>query len=479
MRALLFMAYIKGEAVTQGSLFPVSLDELIPADHPVRVIAAYVDSLALDALGFSKAVAKATGRPPYDPADMLKLYVYGYLHRVRSSRRLEAECQRNVEVMWLLSRLTPDFKTIAEFRRLNGKAFTAVCRRFVQFCRHAGLIAGELIAIDGSKFQAASSRKQYTSAARLMQQQAALDKQIASYLTQLDHSDKAEADTVVDRSAVHAALQQLQAKQETVTEQHAFLQQHGLTQYIHTEPDARMMRHAHGKMTAYNVQTAVDTQHGLVVHHDVTQDACDSRQLLPMAQATKVVLQQDALTVTADAGYSNGEQFQACDDQQIEAFVPANRAVNHQDNSSHFQKEAFTYYADSDSWRCPNQCTLTRKQMNKGSVIYAASASDCSRCPLKAQCTSAAQRFISRHAHEAAFDRMTTRLQARPDMMRWRRQTVEHPFGNIKQWIMGNGRFLLWGLRGASTEMALAITAYNLKRTINILGVTHMMALLA
>lgn len=217
MRALLFMAYIKGEAVTQGSLFPVSLDELIPADLPVRVIAAYVDSLALDALGFSKAVTKATGRPPYDPADMLKLYVYGYLHRVRSSRRLEAECQRNVEVMWLLSRLTPDFKTIAEFRRLNSKAFTAVCRSFVQFCRHAGLIAGELIAIDGSKFQAASSRKQYTSAARLVQQQAALDKQIASYLTQLDHSDKAEADTVVDRSAVHAALQQLQAKQETVT----------------------------------------------------------------------------------------------------------------------------------------------------------------------------------------------------------------------------------------------------------------------
>lgn len=412
------MAYIKGEAVTQGSLFPLSLDELIPADHPVRVIAAYVDSLALNTLGFFKAVAKATGRPPHDPADMLKLYVYGYLHRVRSSHRLEAECQRNVEVMWLLSHLTPVFKTIAEFRRLNSKAFTAACRSFVQFCRHAGLIAGELIAIDGSKFQAASSRKQYTSATRL-------------------------------------------------------------AQYIHTEPDARMMRHAHGKMTAYNVQTAVDTQHGLVVHHDVTQDTCDSRQLLSAAQATKVVLQQDTLTVTADAGYSNREQFQACDDQQIEAFVPPHRAVNNQSQQQHFQKEAFTYCANSDSWRCPNQCTLTRKQMNKGSVSYAANAHDCATCPLKSQCTDAAQRFISRHAHEAAFARMAERLQAQPQMMRWRRQTVEHPFGKIKQWIMGNGRFLLWDLRGASTEIALAVTAYNLKRAINIVGTEKMIALLA
>lgn len=479
MRALLFMAYIKGEAVTQGSLFPVSLDELIPADHLVRVVAAYVDGLALDTLGFSKAVAKATGRPPYDPADMLKLYLYGYLHRIRSSRRLESECQRNVEVMWLLGRLTPDFKTIAEFRRLNGKAFVAVCRSFVQFCRRAGLIAGELVAIDGSKFQAAASRKQYTSAARLAQQQAALDKQITAYLAQLDCGDKEDTRTTIDRSAVQAALQQLQQQRESVADRQAFLQQQGLSQYVQTEPDARMMRHAHGKMVAYNVQTAVDAQHGLIVHHDITQDASDNRQLLPVAVATKAALQQETLTAVADAGYSNGEQFQACEDQQIEAFVPANRAVNNQCNQQHFQKEAFTYCADSDSWRCPNHRTLTRKQMNKGSVIYAADARDCASCPLKSQCTDAAQRFITRHAHEAAFDRMAERLQAQPQMMRWRRQTVEHPFGNIKQWIMGNGRFLLWGLQGASTEMALAVTAYNLKRAINVVGTARMMALLA
>ena len=240
-----------------------------------------------------------------------------------------------------------------------------------------------------------------------------------------------------------------------------------------------MMRHMHGKMTAYNVQTAVDARHGLIVHHEVTQDASDNRQLLPIAQETRTVLQQDTLTVVADAGYSNGEQFQACEDRNIEAFVPANRAINTQGNQQYFQKEAFVYCCESDCWQCPNGCTLTRKQMNKGSVIYAANPEDCAACPLKSRCTDARQRFISRHAHEAAFERMAIRLAAHPEMMRRRREIVEHPFGNLKQWVMSNGRFVLWGLQGARTEMALAVTAYNLKRAINILGATKMRTLMA
>lgn len=479
MGALSFMAYIKGEAVTQGSLFPVSLDELVPSDHIVRVVAAYVNQLSLQSLGFNKAVARSTGRPPYDPADLLKLYLYGYLHRIRSSRRLESECQRNIEVMWLLSRLTPDFKTIAEFRRLNSKAFIAVCRSFMQFCRRAGLMAGELVAIDGSKFQAASSRKQYQSAAHLAKQQTELDRQIAAYLTELDRGDRQDIVTDIDHTAVQAALQQLQQQREDVARQQALMQQQGLTQHIRTEPDARMMRHMHGKMTAYNVQTAVDAKHGLILHHEVTQDASDNRQLLPVAQAAKAALQQESLTVVADAGYSNGEQFQACEAAQIEAFVPPNRAINNQGDTPHFQKEVFTYCADTDSWRCPNNCILTRKQMNKGAVIYAANPNDCANCPCHAQCTDARQRFITRHAHEDAFERMETRLADHPEMMRKRQETVEHPYGNIKQWIMGNGRFLLWGLQGASTEMALAVTAYNLKRAIKIRGVKGMLELLA
>lgn len=324
------MAFIQGEAVNQGSLFPVSLDELIPTDHLVRVVSAYVERLNLEDLGFTKAVAKTTGRPPYDPADLLKLYLYGYLHRIRSSCRLEAECQRNVEVMWLLGRLSPDFKTIAEFRRLNGRAFIRVCRGFVQFCRQAGLMSGELVAIDGSKFQAAASRRHYQSAAQLSKQQQILEQQIAGYLAELDRGDRQDTDSPLDHSAVQAALQQLRDRRHDVLAQQATLQEHGLPGHNPTEPEARMMRTAHGKRVAYNVQTAVDADHGLIVHHAVTQDASDNRQLLPVAQAIKQVLAQDTLTVVADAGYSNGEQFQACEDQGIEAYVPCTRGVNNQ-----------------------------------------------------------------------------------------------------------------------------------------------------
>ena len=284
------MGYVKGEAPGQSSLFPVSLDELIPDDHLVRVINAYVAHLDLAALGFAKAVIKTTGRPPYDPADLLKLYLYGYLHRLRSSRRLEAECQRNVEVMWLLGRLAPDHKTIAEFRRTNHKGFTALCRAFVQFCRQAGLIAGELVAIDGSKFQAAASRRQLITPARLAKQEKALEARIAEYLQQMDAADKAEAKSEIDRAAMQEALRLLQARRDDVQSAQALMETMGLSQLVQTEPDARDMRTARGPRIAYNVQTAVDAKHALIVHHDVTQEGSDNRQLLPMAEAAKAVL---------------------------------------------------------------------------------------------------------------------------------------------------------------------------------------------
>lgn len=434
--------------------------------------------MSLADLGFAKAQAKATGRPPYDPADMLKLYLYGYLHRIRSSRRLEAECLRNVEVMWLLGRLSPDFKTIAEFRRLNGKAFIRVCRGFVQFCRRAGLMAGELVAIDGSKFQAAASRRHYQSAAQLAKQQHILEQQIAGYLAELDRGDKQEALSQLDRSAVQLALQHLQDRHQQILDQQTVLSEQGLSGHNPTEPEARMMRTAHGKRVAYNVRTAVDADHGLIVHHAVTQDASDNRQLLSVAQAAKQVLAQDTLTVVADAGYSNGEQFQACEDQGIEAYVPCSRGVNNQADGRHFGREAFRFDPATDSWQCPNGKNMARKQSSRTSMVYASRPEDCAVCPMKPQCTSAKRRFITRHAREDAFERMQSRLALRPEMMSRRRQTVEHPYGNLKQWIMGNGRFLLWGLGGARTEMALALTAYNLKRVINILGPARMMALM-
>lgn len=473
------MRYIQGESPTQNCLFPSSLDELIPEEHIARVISAYVDRLDLGLLGFAKTNDKATGRPSYDPSDLLKLYLYGYLHRIRSSRRLESECARNVEVMWLLARLTPDFKTIAEFRRVNGQAFVKVCRAFVQFCRHAQLIAGELVAIDGSKFQAVASRKKVITTEQLAKQHAFLERQIAHYLAQLDQADAEDKTETIDAVTVKEALELLQSRQQDVQNRIAFMQEQGLTQQVESEPDAKLMRTAQGMRVAYNVQTAVDNQHGLIVHHDVTQDGADNNQLAPMATATQTVLEQTTLTVTADAGYSNGEHFGLCEGNHITAYVPVNRSGNPHGDGALFDRTEFVYKQETDRYVCPAGHEL-RRQRRKGKVIlYMANKEDCENCVLKDTCTRAQQRSISRHLHEDAFDRMGLRLQERPKMMSLRRSIVEHPFGNIKQWIFGNGRFLLKGLCGAATEMAIAVTAYNLRRAINILGVRQMMALLA
>ncbi|WP_247258314.1 IS1182 family transposase [Pseudomonas moorei] len=471
------MAYIQGEPRSQTSLFPVSLEELIPEDHLVRLIDLYVAKLDLVQLGFDKALPKGTGRPSYDPADQLKLYLYGYFQRIRSSRRLEAECQRNIEVMWLINRLKPDFKTIADFRKNNKLAFVATCRSFVRFCRSAGLIAGELVAIDGSKFQAAASSRRHLNLKQLKRQEEKLDKRIAQYLAELDETDKAEAGEVIDRSAIKTALAQLEVRQQDNQSCQALMNSMGLEQFNTHESDARMMRTPKGPRVAYNVQTAVDAAHYLILHHEVTQDGDDRKQLEPMAKAAKEHLQQDALSVTADAGYSNGQQFQACEEAAITVYVPPNRSVN-PGGEELFDRKDFTYEAEHDRYQCPAGKWLTLKQRNKGDRIYQADVSDCAACPLKSQCTGAQRRYVSRHAHEEAFERMEQRMLAHPQMMASRRSIVEHPFGNLKQWLFGNGRFLLRQLEGAKAEMALAVNAYNLKRAISVLGARQLMALM-
>jgi transposase len=271
------MAYIQGESRSQTSLFPVSLEELIPEDHLVRVIDTYVAKLDLVRLGFDKAIPKGTGRPSYDPADQLKCFLYGYFQRIRSSRRLEAECQRNIEVMWLINRLKPDFKTIADFRKNNKPAFIATCRAFVQFCRTVSLIAGELVAIEGSKFQAVASSRRHMSLKRLKHQEQKLDKRIAQYLAELDEADKNEANEVVDRSAVKTALAQLEVRHSNNLTCQALIKPMELEQFNTHESDARMMRTHKGPRVAYNVQTAVDAEHCLILHHEVTQDSDDRK----------------------------------------------------------------------------------------------------------------------------------------------------------------------------------------------------------
>jgi transposase len=441
------MAYIRGEAREQTTMFPVTLDELIPSDHMCRVIEAFVGRLNMAELGFVRAEPAETGRPGYDPRELLKLYLYGYLHQVRSSRRLESECQRNVEVMWLLGRLQPDYKSIAEFRRMHSQAVTEAGAELVGFARSVGLVKGETVAVDGSKFRAVSSAKS------IRERDA-----VKRYLEQLDTSDEQD-EMVIDPSAVQAALEKLKS---------------------HAEPEARFMRTTGGQAPAYNVQSAVDAEHALIVAQKVSDEATDNRSLLPMAEAAKEAVGNPAsLNVVADAGYSNGEQAEACEAQGIVPHVPANRAVNNQGGGQLFDRSEFHYDQETDTFRCPAKQTLTRKQLSRKdrTVIYAAQPQVCGACPLKARCTVSSQRFVSRHLHEEALQRMQQR--ATPEMMRLRRSTVEHPFASLKYRIFGHPRFLLRGLKGAQTEISLAAMVYNLKRILKVLGGSRLRAALA
>jgi transposase len=468
---IVIMGFVRGDSRDQGTLFPVSLDELMPEDHVCRVIDAFVESLDLAELGFGKARPAGTGRPPYDPADLLKLYLYGYLHQVRSSRRLERECQRNVELMWLLNRLAPDHKTIAEFRRQEGAALRAVAAAFVRFCRGQGLIRGEWLAIDGSKFEAVASRKAVLSRERLLKEQAALDRRVAEYLQRLDEADATETESPIDADAVREALAVLQQKQAQTAHGLSRLAALGATQWVASEPDAKQMK---GRGPAYNVQTVVDAEHALIVAHAVTAEATDNTSLQPMAEAARDALGTAVLKIVADAGYSNGAQAEALEAQGIVPHIPANRAVNNQGEGAFFDRTSFTYDEANDTLRCPAGKTLRRKQLQRGKhrVTYAAQARDCAACPLKTRCTQQSRRLVTRHLHEAALQRMHDR--ATPWAMRLRRCTVEHPFASLKYRIFEKPRFLLRGRWGAGTEMAFATLSWNLKRAMKVLGNTIM-----
>src|SRR5215467_87495 len=434
------MGYVQGEGRTQGALFPLCLEELIPDDHVCRVIDAFVDRLDMAGLGFERAEAAETGRPGYDPRDLLKLYLYGYLQQIRSSRRLEAECRRNIELMWLLGRLVPDHKTIAEFRRMHRDAVTAVGAELIRFARGVGLVKGEWVAIDSSKFQTVSS-------ARSVRERQALE----HYLEQLERGDEQD-EVVVDPGAVASALEKLRK---------------------HPEPEAGLMHTAtQGLIPAYNVQAAVDAEHALIVAQQVILPAGDNCSLLPMAEAAKAAVDkpEQTLHVVADAGYSNGEQAEACEAKGILPHVPASRGVNNHGDGTLFDRTEFTYQPQSDTFLCPAGQTLVRKQLSRKdrAVVYAGQPEVCGACALKSRCTTSSRRSVSRHLHEEALQRMQQR--ATREAMQLRRSIVEHPFANLKYRIFGHPRFLLRGLRGAQTEISLGVAAYNLKRMLNIVG---------
>lgn len=469
------MGYVSGQSRGQGALFPVVLDDLVPEDHAVRVIDAFVAGLDLTRLGFARAEPAATGRPPYDPADLLKLYLYGYLNQVRSSRRLERECSRNVEVMWLLNRLVPDHKTVADFRRVNAQPFKAVCRSFVRFCADAKLIGGQWVAIDGSKFQAVASRRSVVTAAQLESELKHIDSQVQRYLEALDVSDESEADDPpANAQALRAALMQLRQRRADVASTKAILAQLREKQHVVGEPEAKLMKTNEGKAVAYNVQTAVDAKNKLVVHHEVTSEFNEQRSLLPLASAAKQALGVERLNVVADAGYSNGQQAKQCEDAGITPYVPTRRATNNQDDGIYFDRSAFVYDPSSDTYRCPAGEVLRRKTISSEDRLVLYTTTGCGGCTLKRQCTKAKQRWVSRHFEEDALQRMRERIAANPQAMALRRETAEHPFANLKHRILGNGRLLMRGMRGASGEMALAVLAYNFRRALNLLGAPAM-----
>jgi transposase len=431
------MGYIQGEGRNQGTLFPVTLDDFVPDDHVCRVIDAFVAMLVMSDLGFERAQAAETGRPGYDPRDLLKLYLYGYLNQIRSSRRLEAECRRNVELMWLLGRLCPDHKSIAEFRRMHRDAITAAGAELVRFARSCGLIRGEWIAIDGSKFRAVASID--STRERLALQR---------YLDSIEKADE-EQQASINPSAVQAALEKLKQ---------------------HSEPDAGFMLVRQTALPAYNVQTAVDAEHALIVAHSVVLDASDIRCLKPMAEAAKKALEIDSFKVVADAGYSNGEQVAQCEAAGMVPYVPVMRTVNNQGDGTLFGRADFRYEPDSDTYVCPGDKRLLRKHTNYKDryTMYKASSGDCGTCSLKPRCTQASRRGLARHLFEDALNRMQERVT--PEAMRLRRCTVEHPYATIKYRIFGHPRLLMRGLSGARAEIGIATMAYNLKRITNVLG---------
>ena len=428
--------FIEGQGRDQATLFPECLEDWIDEDNPVRVVDAFVDMLDLGCLGFAGVAPKLTGRPAYHPAVLLKLYIYGYLNAVQSSRRLEREAGRNVELMWLLGRLVPDHKTIAEFRRNNGPAIAKVCAQFVELCCRLGLLAQASVAIDGSKAKAM----------RINRLNEKIDK-LHKEMTRLQALDK----------------QRLEQADEQISL---------------TDPDARSMATS-GRgsgVVGYNVQAAVDTKNHLIVAHDVTTSGSDRSQLAPMSKTTKQVLGVDKLDVVADRGYFSNEQILDCAETGITVTLPKPQTSNNKLKGL-FVKGDFRYVPDHDLYVCPaGELLMFVSHKRDNDLNFRRYATrECWGCKLKKRCTTAAQRVVTRWEHEHVLDDVQRRLDENPQAMRVRRETVEHPFGTIKA-RMGATHFLMRRLHNVKTEMSLAVLAYNLTRAMNIIGIEPLIA---
>ena len=472
--------FVEGADRGQSTLFPESLEDWIGEDNPVRVIDVFVDELDLAELGFSGIEPEVTGRPSYHPSMLLKLYIYGYLNRVQSSRRLEREALRNVEVMWLTGRLAPDHKTIADFRKDNGRAIRQVCARFVELCRLMGLLTQASVAIDGSKFKAVNNRDRNFTRAKMDRRMAQIEESVARYLQQLDTADRQEPSEVLKTKT-----SRLKEKIEKLKEQMQRLEVLKVTmlatpdqQISLTDPDARSMATS-GRgsgVVGYNVQVAVETKHHLIITHEVINEGSDRAQLSPMAKSAKAVLGVEKFDAVADRGYFSGEEILACDNAGITVTLPK-PMISGMIARGRFGKQDFRYVTDQDVYICPAGERLPYRYTNEedGLVLRRYWTNACQSCPIKKTCTSGKERRITRWEHEHVLEAVQRRLDEHPEKMRQRRETVEHPFGTLKA-RMGATHFLMKTRPKVATEMALHVLAYNMTRVMSIMGVRPLMA---
>ena len=468
--------FIQGEHRTQSTLLPELLDDYVTEQNPVRVVDVFVDSLNLQELGFEGVTPADTGRPSYHPAVMLKLYVYGYLNRIQSSRRLEREAQRNVELMWLTGRLTPDFKTIANFRKDNGTAITNVCRQFVVLCRKLNLFADSLVTIDGSKFKAVNNRDKNFTQGKVEHRMKEIEASIAQYLKDLETADRQMPEIRELRTErLQEKIVKLKAQMKRLSAIKKRLNAAPDKQVSETDPDARSMRTRGSGIVGYNVQTAVDSQHHLIVEHEVTNEPNDRDQLFNMASKARDAMGQEEVTVIADRGYYKNTEILKCDNANIEAIV-AKSVTSAATAEGRYGKDDFIYHAKSDTYRCPAGQQLIKRMtvVERGITQHKYWTSGCKNCPLKSQCTPSTERRVTRWENEEVLDEMQRRLDHFPEAMRIRRQTVEHTFGTIKSW-MGAQHFQMKTLKHVGTEMSLHVLAYNMKRVVKILGTDQLM----
>ena len=472
--------FIEGVDRNQTTLFPERLEDWVSEDNPVRVVDVFVDQLDLSVLGFKRVDPSVTGRPGYYRSDLLKLHIYGYLNRVQSSRRLEREAARNVEVMWLVGRLVPDHKTIADFRKDNGRGIRKACVQFVALCRQFGLLASASVAIDGSKFKAVNTRDRNFTKGKIKRRLAQIEDSVARYLGQLDSADRQEASLARTTKIDHLndKIAKLKEEMERLAEIEKEMLSRPEQQISQTDPDARSMATS-GRgsgMVGYNVQTAVDTEHHLIVAHEVTNVGTDKSLLSHMAQRTKAALETDVLEVVADRGYYKSAEILKCEEAGITVTLPKPQTSNNKAKGL-FVKPDFVYLADQDVYRCPAGQSLTYRftRKERGLMLRRYWCNVCQDCAIKDQCTTAKQRRITRWEQEAVLDTVQRRLDEHPGKMRTRRETVEHPFGTLKCW-MGYTHFQMKTLKHVATEMALHVLAYNIKRVINIMGIGALIA---